>query len=402
MRIMKSLVAVGALAVTAAMVAAPAMADPINSSKHKVTPAPYDIVSVGSESIYAISDQLSFNYNKTVGKKHSPTHPYYYSWDAVPFARPNATTTKIVLKAGCKKNIRPDGSGAGISALGTYGNTSYKGKTYPCIDFARSSRPRKSSDPVFGAGGDAFVTLWRDAVTYATTKNTNAPSSLTLAQLQAIFGCNVVAAHGFAKWTWGALLGSKAKDPKAVIDPILPQAGSGTLSFWQETALGFPSDGEPLCGSAKSLSVDQQPEENEGLSKVFLLHGKPNPNVIYPFSIGAWVAQQYHSTTCGKKAKKGENAFGCNENGVLHLNAIEGFSPTVKGKGKHAAPVTNSRFPAPFDRFLYAVVPYSTTTTDHIPANLEGLLGHNGYFCKQTKVVAAYGFEATGLCGLTG
>ncbi len=204
---------------------------------------------------------------------------------------------------------------------------------------------------------------------------------MTLAQLQAIFGCNVLAANGFAKDTWGALLGSKAKDPTGVIDPVLPQAGSGTLSFWQETALGFTSDPEPLCGTAASLTTVQQPEENEGLSKVFLVHGKPNPNVIYPFSVGAWVAQQYHSTKCGKRATKGENMFGCNENGVLHLNAIKGIAPTVKGKGRHAAPVTNPRFPAPFDRFLYAVVPYSTTTSNHIPANLNGLLGHKGYFC---------------------
>jgi ABC-type phosphate transport system substrate-binding protein len=392
---MRSLVAVGALALTATTVmAVPAMADPINSSGHKVTPAAYDIVSVGSESIYAISDQLSFNYNKTVGKRHSPKNPYYYSWDAVPFARPNATTTKIILKAGCKKNLRPDGSSAGISALSSYGKT---GK-YPCVDFARSSRPRKSTDPLDQPGGDVFVTLWRDSVTYATTSNTNAPSTLTLPQLQAIFGCNVGAAHGFAKGTWGALLGPKAKDPKAVIDPILPQAGSGTLSFWQETALGFTTDTEPLCGTAANLTTIQQPEENEGLSKVFLLHGKPNPNVIYPFSIGAWAAQQYHSAKCGKKPSKTQNKFGCNENGVFHLNSIDGTAP-LKGK------VTNPKFPAPFNRFLYAVVPYSTQTSNHIPSRLERLLeGKTGYFCskKQAKVVTSYGFETTPLCGLTG
>ena len=152
----------------------------------------------------------------------------------------------------------------------------------------------------------------------------------------------------------------------------------------------------------ENLSTINQPEENEGISKVFLVHGKPNPNVIYPFSVGAWVAQQYHSAKCGKRVTKGENQFGCNENGVLHLNGIGGKAPTVKGKGKHAAPVTNPRFPAPFDRFLYAVVPYSSSTSDHIAKNLEPLLGKHGYFCKQTKVATAYGFESTPLCGLTG
>lgn len=399
---MRSLVAVGALAATAATVmAAPAMADPINSHRHKVTPAPYDIVSVGSESIYAISDQLSFNYNLLVGRKHSPAHPNYYSWDAVPFARPNNTSQKIILKAGCKKNLRPDGSSAGISALVQYGNTHYRGKTYPCVDFARSSRPRKSSDPAFGPGGIAFVTLWRDAVTYATTKNSSAPNNLTLSQLKEIFSCTVPATSANAANTWGALLGATAKGANQAIDPIVPQAGSGTLSFWMTTALGLTSTAEPTCGTAKNLTTDQQPEENEGLSKVFLKNGKPNPNVIFPFSIGAWVAQQYHSAKCGKKPSKTQNMFGCNENGVLNLNGIKGIAPTVKGKGRHAAPVTNPRFPAPFNRFLYAVVRYSTTPSNHIPSYLNGLLGKRGYFCKQTKVVTAYGFEPTPLCGLT-
>ena len=86
---------------------------------------------------------------------------------------------------------------------------------------------------------------------------------------------------------------------------------------------------------------------------------------------------------------------------MFHLNSIDGTKPLAAGKGKHASPVTNPRFPAPFNRFLYAVVPYSATTADHIPANLEGLLGGHGYFCKQTKVATSYGFEPTSLCGLT-
>src|SRR5215469_5270378 len=158
---MRSLVAAGALAVTAAtVIAAPAMADPINSHKTKVTPAPYDIVSVGSESIAAISDQLSFNFNKTV-RHHSPSRPFYYSWDGVPTGRPNAVGTKVTLKTGCR-NIRPNGSSAGIGALTTYGNTHFRGKTYPCVDFARSSRPRKPTDLLAQPGGVVFDTLWQD------------------------------------------------------------------------------------------------------------------------------------------------------------------------------------------------------------------------------------------------
>jgi ABC-type phosphate transport system substrate-binding protein len=394
LRIMRSLVAVGALAVTAATVmAAPAMADPINSHKAKVTPKAYDIVSVGSESIAAISDQLSFNFNLTV-RHHSPRHPFYYSWDGVPAGNPNNITQHVTLKAGCR-NLRPNGSSAGIAALTSYGKTG----SHPCVDFARSSRPRKSSDPAFGPSGVAFDTLWSDAVTYATTSNTNAPNNLSLNQLKEIFSCTVPATSQFAANTWGALLGASAKGASQAIDPILPQAGSGTLSFFAGTVLGIPTT-EPTCGTAANLATTQQPEENEGISKVFLKGRSPNPNVIYPFSVGAYVAQQYHSGKCGKKPPKGDNMFGCNVNGVLHLDGISGVAPTIKPK--HGSPVTNPKWRrTPFERFLFAVVPFDATTSDHIPARLEGLLGKHGYFCKQTKVVASYGFQTTPLCGLT-
>src|SRR5215469_8547 len=133
---MRSLVAVGALAVTAATVmAGPAMADPINSHKTKVTPKAYDIVSVGSQSIAAISDQLSFNFNKTV-RHHSPSHPFYYSWDGVPTGQPNNTSQHVTLKTGCR-NIRPDGSSAGISALSAYGNTHFRARPTPALTSPR-------------------------------------------------------------------------------------------------------------------------------------------------------------------------------------------------------------------------------------------------------------------------
>jgi ABC-type phosphate transport system substrate-binding protein len=401
-RIIRSMVAVAALAGIATAVAmVPASAEPLNPKTGKlVRPAPYDIVGVGSESISYVVDQLTWNYNLTV-KDHSPAHPYIYSWDAVPPSNLNDTTQKIVVKQGCKLNLRPDGSSAGIEDMPAYGNThyTYKGRkhTVPCIDFSRSSRPRKSSDPTFAKGGDAFVTLAGDAVTYATTSNTNAPQNLSKAQLVEIFGCSVPAANGFAANTWGALLGASAKGASDAIDPIVPQAGSGTLSFWMETALGLPTDTEPTCGTAANLGFGAQPEENEGISKVFLLNGKPNPNVIYPYSIGAYVAQAYHSAKCGKKPSKTQNKFGCDERGVLHLNSIAGIGNPIKNKATN--PAWNS---TAFHRFLYDVVRYATNTRDHIPSYLEKYFGHKGYFCGQSKVLAAYGFEPTALCGVTG
>ena len=306
--------AVAVLATVTALASAPAMADPINPPTGKVvTPAAYDIVGVASEATAYTAAQLTDNYDKSVGGKHSPANPYIYSWDAAPTLLPPRL---IVVEQGCEPSYRPP---AQISVLFSYGTTSYvyKGKKHlvPCIDFVMPSRPRSQTDPPYAPGGVAFDALWQDAVTYATTKGSNAPDNLTKAQLTQIFGCTVPAANGDPANTWGALLGSKAKQgtAKTKIDPVLPQAGSATLSFWATTALGLVSTSEPTCGSAASLPVSKQPEENEGVNSIFLAAGKPDPNVIYPYSIGAYLSQAQYSAKCGKKPTKTQNMFGCNQ-----------------------------------------------------------------------------------------
>ncbi len=397
MRIIRSLVAVGAVTAAAAAigVAAPgAMAEPILHGK-QVTPAAYDIVGVGSDTTQYVIDALSLSYNATV-KKHSPSDPYFFSWDAVPPAHPLDTKENVTLKAGCGVQARPDGSSAGISALTSYGNVKYKGVTYPCLNFARSSRPKKSSD----ATEDLFVIFASDAVTYSTEKNTNVPNNLNAKQLAEIFGCTIPAAHGFAAGTWGALLGSKAKDAKGSPDPIVPQAGSGTLSFWMETALGLPTDTEPTCGTAKNdTTTNSEPEENEGTWPGFKTD---KANVLYPFSIGDYLAQEFHSKkSCSLSvaAKKGQNEFGCDQTGLLFLDSISHITPIVKQKvGEVINPAWNNTI---FHRYLYNVVVSDPSTTTHISPLLSKFFGRSGYLCKASNdaVLRDYGFEPSPACG---
>jgi ABC-type phosphate transport system substrate-binding protein len=404
LRIIKTLVAAAAAAATVAALSATALAEPINPHTHKtVTPNAWDIVGVGSQTTSYVSDQLSYNYD--LGIKHDTTKtPYLYDWDAVPPSNLNDTSQVITLKAGCR-NTRPNGSSAGITALETYGTVKYKGVTYPCVNFARTSRNRNSStapvDPACAPGGICFVYFATDVVTYATTKVTNVPDNLSKAQLAEIFGCDIPAAHGFAKGTWGALLGAKAKDPKGKPDPLVPQSGSGTLKFWMETALGLATDTEPACGTLAGITNPKfQPEENEGISVVFKLkNSKPNPNVLYPFSVASYVAQEAHSAAIGKTPKKGQNQFGRDETGVLFLDGISGTAPTVKVKG---VPVINPAWKKTvFFRYNYNVVPYSAAkgNVNHISPELAKIFGPKGYECKQPKVLADYGFGSTALCG---
>jgi ABC-type phosphate transport system substrate-binding protein len=405
LRFIKTLVTAAAAATMVVGLTATAMAEPINPHSHKtVTPNPWDIVGAGSETISYVSDQLSYNYDLGI-KKDTTKTPYLYDWDAVPPSNVNDTTQKVTLKRGCK-NFRPDGSSAGITDLKSYGSVKYKGKSYPCINFARSSRGRNSTtpplDPSCSKGGDCFVYLAGDVVTYATTKVTNVPNNLTKAQLAEIFGCSIPAAHGFAEGTWGALLGAGAKDPTGKPDPLVPQQGSGTLKFFMETALGLATDTEPSCGSLAGVTkLSAQPEENEGVSKVFLIGGKPNPNVLYPYSIGAYVAQEAHSAKPGKNPTKKQNRFGRDVTGVLFLDGINHIAPTVKVKG---VPVVNGKWNSTvFHRYVYDVVPFSSARGNFhgIPPQLVKIFGPKGYECKQSTVLKNYGFEPTPLCGLT-
>jgi ABC-type phosphate transport system substrate-binding protein len=407
LRLIKSLVAVGAVAATAtALAVAPAMADPVSSHFKNVSPAPYDVVGVGAGTTQYLFDQLTLDYNAQVEAKHkhSPSNPAIYSWDATPPAHPLDETSQITAKRGCKSEARPNGSSPGIKALSSGATVKYKGVTYPCNDFARSSRPRGTTDPAFGPGGITFVALAQDAVTYATTANSNVPNDLTRAQLQEIYGCDIPAANGFLANTWGALLGATAKDPTGSPDPIVPQVGSGTLSFWMETALGFPGDGQPSCSSefaTASSDPEAVPEENEGVSPAFLISvgGKnvPNPNVLFPYSIGSWVAQEFHSKACNKLAKKGQNNFGCDENGVLSPNSIAGTAPLVTSKGVTSL---NPRFSPFFRRTLWDVVPFYRPGKPISP-RLAKFFGPKGWFCnkKQHSIIEDYGFLPTPICG---
>jgi hypothetical protein len=414
LRIIRTLVAAAAVAATMVALTAPALAEPVNPHTGKtVTPNPWDIVGVGSQTISYVSDQLAYNYDKRI-KKDTTKTPYLYNWDAVPPNNLNDTTQRITLKKGCV-NTRPNGSSPGVIALETYGSVKYKGKRYPCVNFARVSRNRSEStspkDPECAKGGACFVYFGGDVVTYATTKVTNVPDNLTRAQLAEIFGCTIPAAHGFGAGTWGALLGSSAKDPTAKPDPLVPQNGAGTLKFWMESALGLSTDSEPTCGTLAGVTkASSQPEENEGISKSFLLNGKPNPDVLFPYSVAAYVAQEAHSAKIGKRPGKNQNMFGRDETGVLYLDGItvtltsnktEVVAPTVRLKG---VPVINSAWNSTiFHRYNYNVVPYSNGKGSYhgIPANLVKIFGPKGYECTQPKVLAEYGFESTALCGLS-
>jgi ABC-type phosphate transport system substrate-binding protein len=384
MRMLSKLLAGATVVATVTMVAAgPALADPPTGT----TPAAGDVVGVGADTTENLLDQLALNYDA------SNSSPSLYSWDAT-----NPTTgaigDSIATKAGCKKIARPDGSSAGITTLASNIKDPADTSDY-CVDYARSARGRKSTDPGLHKGGIEFVRLATDAVTYASIDSgSNAPTNLSNTQLQGIYDCSDT--------TWTSVGGTSTQ----TIKPYLPESGSGIASSFL-TDIGVSTPGS--CVTQPSTL-----QQNEGVNAIFT--GTNKKNIIIPFSTGKWIAQAYHSAPCFNVScatnshheicnagSGGTNAFGCDVNGKLGLNDINGTSPTT---GSGSSTTVNPSFTPDFILPLYDVVRYSTATTNHIPPYLEPFFAAAsystpGYLCQtaQQSVIEAYGFDTTILCG---
>jgi ABC-type phosphate transport system substrate-binding protein len=383
MRMFSKLLAGSAAALAVvALTAGPALADPPG----KTVPKPGDVVGVGSDTIQNVMNQFSHDFNATHSKG-----PKLYSWDATN-PKTGAINDPIVTKKGCKAIPRPDGSSAGITALTTQ-NASTSG--HPCMDFARSSRDRASTDP----STISFVDLAGDAVTYATQPGTHAPSGgLTTAQLTAIYECKVT--------NWSQVGGSSGP-----IHAFIPQSGSGTAAFFL-AAIAVTTPGSCVSSSATKTGSaghsDNTLEENEGVAASL---NKSKADVIFPFSVGKYIAERYHSAKCLNskctanssgvvcKPSKSQNLFGCDTHGTMALNKINGTAPSkpfpLTNSSKN--PVINPGFTAGFQRTLFEVVRSPESGgVGSIPTYLKPFFGPTGWVCSTTAAktdLKNYGFR---------
>lgn len=149
---------------------------------------------------------------------------------------------------------RPNGSGAGKALLYGAGNN-------PQIDFARSSSANSSAETTAGLQAFPFAL---DSLQMAVSDQveSNAPDTITPAQIVDIYEGDIT--------NWSAIGGTNG-----TIAPKIPQAGSGTRSFFtgQLTAM---NNGTPvtLAGTVAEVQEhDATPIQND-------------PNAIAPFSIG--------------------------------------------------------------------------------------------------------------------
>ncbi|MEU8567717.1 substrate-binding domain-containing protein [Streptomyces pathocidini] len=255
----------------------------------------------------------------------------------------NATGTATIKTraTGCDSVNRPNGSSAGIDAL-----RNAVDNTTGCLDFARSSR-----GPVDTSTTDlTWVPFAKDAVTYATRSDSGLPTDLTLGDLADIYTCELTEIDGIA------------------VTPLLPQAGSGTRTFWLNT-IGV-TEAQIAAGGANGKCVDDTVQEHNG-------EALNSEGDIAPYSIAQYIAQ-------------GNSLPGvANRRGAAQLRSINGVAPL-------SGAVLNPDFPV--QRDVYHVVPTAKLTDATVSA---AFVGSSSKVCAQTSVINTYGFGTASNCGNT-
>lgn len=395
MRALRSM-AVAAVAATALTigVGAAAYADPPSGT----IPATSDIVAVGSDTIQAVADGFSTDWNSN----QAPTHtvpPNVYSWDAVnPVTHQPGDTINSKGTASTQPNCtmtRPNGSGGGISQVELKIKTS---DGHYCVDLARASRVLKAGD-----GSDLMsVLLATDLITVAETSNSNGVGATfgtsTNANgqtiLKAIYECNaseISSSFPNAPVTWAEIGGTGTNKNDAIV-PVLPQANSGTRqTFLSDISVTTPGS----CvknGSFNGTTI----EENEGTNAVFT----SSADTLFPYSGGVYVCQVF-TLACS------------DQHGTEVLQNINGKAPLTSS---HTINVSGlSAFPSAFQRGLYFVFlngftasPQTCTDTSTsfphscVPDYLKPLIGGTApWVCGTTAASddAKFGFVKSGNCG---
>jgi ABC-type phosphate transport system substrate-binding protein len=329
---------VGAAACAVALVTlgtsmAPASADPV------AEPLLRPFAGVGSDTTYnvmnALAETVAIDGNLQIG-----------SYDPIPSSS-LISTKDAVAKPNCQNLTRPNGSSAGRTALLdslTAGNA-----REGCFDWARSSS--LSTTPVAAAtGGLTYIPYGLDTFSYAVAKGSLIPRNLTLAQVQAIYKCQV---------------------PNRVA--YIPQAGSGTRQYWlQQMGITEQNLTDGLYPCIKDTKNSQPVQEHDG--RVLTKN-----NEIVPFSVANFVAQGAGVQT--------------DLRGKADLGNLAGISPLSANAN------------ASLSRLIYNIVPTKRITSGDpaYDANLtQVFVGPNSEICKSTSVLGAYGFASIGTdCGDT-
>lgn len=361
----------------ACTVAMPAQADPASSTFGT-------LVGVGSDTTQDVMNGISAAIGGTNGVRIA-------SYDAT-------GGQKITTRNGGTEIFRPNGSGNGRDvlrvAIGNLTTVSATVNTVPYIwngsdtsgqvDFARSSGGPTTA---VANGVVTYVPFGVDAVDYATSSNSVIPqlsigssadaisNGVGTASLWSIYNGRVTkvvtATNGgaYLKVVDNSYVAA-AGETLTPIHAYVPQAGSGTRSFWI-TKVGIT---EPQI-TAQTVPVSATTpggvavQENDGTA----LAG--DAGAIVPFSIGQWVSQA--NALPGVTDRR---------NGAV-LGQLEGQAPTV---GSGSSFELNPAFTA-ITRKVFNIVPSALADDGDSKINWA-FVGTGSLVCSQEDVIKRYGF----------
>lgn len=300
--------------------AAAASADPINPATGQVDLS-RTVDAVGSDTTQDLNNGLA-----AVVERNGQL--IFGSWDATGSAQ-------IQTRTGGPSFDRPNGSGSGFNALRaawTSGLWNGVALSPADIQVSRSSSAPSSINP---NGTYSYVPLAVDAVTYAVDgDNTVVPRNLTEAQLIEIYSSD----NGDTVTIGGTNYTVGVEGSGADIVPYIPQAGSGTRSFWLSTVLDGVAVGTAVSDTYSGGSV----QEHDGAVLAAV------ENAIAPYSIAQFIAQ-------GNSAQL-EALYPVTVNdrrNGAELATVNGVQPLAGG-------ALNTAFP--LARPVYTVVPHAAIT----------------------------------------
>lgn len=325
------------------------------------------VAGVGSDTTFDVINQLAASYNTNDDESQGD------DVFNVPPTLSGSETYSVPADENCgQQNFNsgdrkpPNGSSAGISALVADGNNA-------CIDFARSSRDRSSSDP----SNLEFFAFARDAVSFAAFRNAGcpggdaapvgcAPSNLSQAQLRGIYLCDVSTGFGnvprFTNW-------NQVGGDNEPIARYLPQTGSGTLSFFETSVLGLTRDQQGVLDDTQCAIRPRRVQENAGDA----IASGDRDNAIVPYSYAQFTAQR-------------GGAVPDRRSGIA-TGSINGVAPNPTTIGNNTFIGT---------RFVYNVVNSASRSSDRA-RNFVGVRREgNGFLCEDARdrqdIIARFGF----------
>lgn len=302
------------VALAGIVIAAPAMADPVANS--------YSLV--GSDTLQDVSNALvnGTSIGGSSGFRVVSGAGSLGSFDAFGSAT-------IQTKSGGTYFGRPNGSGDGVTAL----RRSIDGAPYTAasglaaatvitgqVDIARSSGGPGTSANANGLL--AYVPFARDAVAYAYNDSTNSIATLTKTQLTQIYTC---------------VAGANVVNG-VTIQPLLPQAGSGTRKFFLG-AIGV-TDNQLLTDCVTNKGANPgfaTVNENDGTALSVV-------GEIAPFSVASFVAQSNNAAQ--------------NRVGAAQIGSPTGVAPFT-GSGTALVPNATYYSDTTFGRDTYVVVEFA-------------------------------------------